>query len=285
MSKEAAYMEKKWIQKFNKWYAKVYAYYYKSVQENPYKVPKMPDDTMLDKIFDEGQKESFDHVLRKFGDLEEIKTAIYEAVKSDLANKKEAEIPEIRQTTEDKLRKILAAAILATEGILIARDREKEIINIFKSKAMSELANKSKLDGRAQAVFATELIKKESVKQTTQAVLDIVNDTTEDKKANKIKKIMEASYRKTDEELIDAVKKGDRKRSGLLAAGYAIIKKTWNTMRDGHVRQTHAVNDRESILIDELFSVGGYPMAFPADSRYGAPVGERINCRCFLTYT
>ena len=34
----------------------------------------------------------------------------------------------------------------------------------------------------------------------------------------------------------------------------------------------------------ELFSVGGFPMEYPMDDRYGAPAGEIINCSCTVIY-
>lgn len=58
----------------------------------------------------------------------------------------------------------------------------------------------------------------------------------------------------------------------------------WNTRRDDRVRPTHVVADRQKRPIDEMFTVGGYALAFPGDTEHGAPPEETVNCRCFLTY-
>jgi len=60
--------------------------------------------------------------------------------------------------------------------------------------------------------------------------------------------------------------------------------KTWITMRDGHVRQTHAEVDGETIPIEDLFLVGESMMRYPHDASLGASVDELANCRCSITY-
>jgi hypothetical protein len=80
-----------------------------------------------------------------------------------------------------------------------------------------------------------------------------------------------------------------------LAAGYAIhnagdtpegepdvevvVEKTWNTMGDDRVRDSHADIDGETVLLDEMFSNN---VDHPSD-RDGEPA-EVYNCRCWLTY-
>lgn len=60
--------------------------------------------------------------------------------------------------------------------------------------------------------------------------------------------------------------------------------KTWNTQRDGKVRQTafHNGIDRKTVEIDSFFEVDGTKAQFPADT--SLPDWERLNCRCYLTY-
>lgn len=59
--------------------------------------------------------------------------------------------------------------------------------------------------------------------------------------------------------------------------------KTWNTMRDDKVRQSHTLVDGKRIGIFEYFNVGGSKMLYPGDT--SAPPEELINCRCVLTYS
>jgi len=61
--------------------------------------------------------------------------------------------------------------------------------------------------------------------------------------------------------------------------------KTWNTMGDDRVRETHWPMDGVRIPIDEMFDVNGYDMMYPGDTDHGAPPEEVINCRCWLTYS
>ena len=60
--------------------------------------------------------------------------------------------------------------------------------------------------------------------------------------------------------------------------------KTWNTQRDGKVRQTafHSNVDRQTVEIDSFFEVNGMKAQFPADTTL--PDWERLNCRCYLLY-
>ena len=62
-------------------------------------------------------------------------------------------------------------------------------------------------------------------------------------------------------------------------------KKTWHTMGDNRVRETHWPMDGVTIGIDEFFDVNGWDMLYPMDGEHGAPPEEIINCRCWVTYS
>lgn len=62
--------------------------------------------------------------------------------------------------------------------------------------------------------------------------------------------------------------------------------KTWVTMRDNKVRETHVVLDGVTIGIDELFQVGDAQMRFPCDEEYAFDSPQEINnCRCCILYS
>lgn len=61
--------------------------------------------------------------------------------------------------------------------------------------------------------------------------------------------------------------------------------KTWLTMLDERVRETHAEVENVTVGINEFFYVGGYPMMRPMDDKHGAPAEEIIGCRCVCRYT
>ena len=60
--------------------------------------------------------------------------------------------------------------------------------------------------------------------------------------------------------------------------------KEWISMRDAHVRKTHAEVDGEVLPIEDLFLVGESLMRFPHDSSLGAGIEELAGCRCSIRY-
>ena len=61
-------------------------------------------------------------------------------------------------------------------------------------------------------------------------------------------------------------------------------RKEWISMRDAHVRKTHAEVDGEVLPIEEPFLVGTSLMRFPKDASLGASDDELIGCRCSARY-
>jgi hypothetical protein len=61
--------------------------------------------------------------------------------------------------------------------------------------------------------------------------------------------------------------------------------KSWNAIKDDRTRDSHFLtSSTDWIGIRDNFIIGGFPMAYPGDSTQGSPVGELINCRCFLKF-
>lgn len=58
--------------------------------------------------------------------------------------------------------------------------------------------------------------------------------------------------------------------------------KIWHTEGDLKVRATHARINNNKVKITEYFIIGNSRASFPGDPKL--PVGERINCRCYLTF-
>ena len=58
--------------------------------------------------------------------------------------------------------------------------------------------------------------------------------------------------------------------------------KTWLSMRDERVRESHWEVDGETIGITEYFIVGGEPMLYPHD--ISASIGNTAGCRCSVVY-
>lgn len=74
------------------------------------------------------------------------------------------------------------------------------------------------------------------------------------------------------------------KEYGEAVAG-GLLLKTWETVGDTHVRETHQEIEGVTLPIDEPFEVGGYYMQYPRDASEGAGAEEIANCRCSLTYS
>jgi len=64
---------------------------------------------------------------------------------------------------------------------------------------------------------------------------------------------------------------------GAVASGATT--KVWLTSRDSHVRGNHDHMEQEAVPINNTFSNGG---RFPSDPSLSA--GERINCRCAMSF-
>ena len=60
--------------------------------------------------------------------------------------------------------------------------------------------------------------------------------------------------------------------------------KTWHTMNDPKVRETHEEVEGQTVGIDEFFQVGSSQMKFPHDWSTDPDPAELINCRCSVEY-
>lgn len=68
-----------------------------------------------------------------------------------------------------------------------------------------------------------------------------------------------------------------------LARGFTT--KTWRTMRDKRVRDTHVKAEGQTVLMDDFFAVGNAQLLFPRDTVNGADFPEElVNCRCWLIF-
>jgi hypothetical protein len=56
--------------------------------------------------------------------------------------------------------------------------------------------------------------------------------------------------------------------------------KRWVAHHDEATRTTHAEADGQTVSLDTPFTVGGWPLQYPAD--HSAPTSETVNCRCVL---
>jgi len=70
------------------------------------------------------------------------------------------------------------------------------------------------------------------------------------------------------------------------SSGMYTFAKTWRSMRDNKVRHTHAAMNGQVVMADQPFtSPSGAMLMFPCDTSLGAPLNERIRCRCVVEYS
>ena len=61
-------------------------------------------------------------------------------------------------------------------------------------------------------------------------------------------------------------------------------KKTWVSMHDNRVRDTHIQADGQTVPVDEPFTLGGGLLMYPTDQSLGVSFSEVVNCRCWAMY-
>lgn len=68
--------------------------------------------------------------------------------------------------------------------------------------------------------------------------------------------------------------------------GMYTFAKKWKTTMDGRERNTHGAMNGQVVLQGEAFiSPSGAMLMFPCDTSLGAPLNERIRCRCVAEYS
>lgn len=58
------------------------------------------------------------------------------------------------------------------------------------------------------------------------------------------------------------------------------MEKTWVTMQDNKVRESHEMANFQTVPISQPYIVGGYSLMYPGDTSMGAPLKEVSGCRC-----
>ena len=61
--------------------------------------------------------------------------------------------------------------------------------------------------------------------------------------------------------------------------------KTWRTVMDNRVRDTHVVMNGVTIPINDVFHLEGGDCYFPRDSQLGMDESEIVSCRCSLSFS
>lgn len=81
-------------------------------------------------------------------------------------------------------------------------------------------------------------------------------------------------------EALSAVNTGINALGERLSLDQLVVTKTWYTRRDDRVREAHAKAEGQEVPQGAYFSIGGWPMEFPGDTR--VPPSLWMNCRCIM---
>ena len=84
----------------------------------------------------------------------------------------------------------------------------------------------------------------------------------------------------TEGEALGAANSGINGVGGFLSNEGLVVTKTWYTRNDTRVRETHAKANGQEVPYSSYFSIDGWPMEYPGDTR--APIGLWANCRCIM---
>lgn len=184
--------------------------------------------------------------------------------------------------TERQIRERLLFALKFENAVLVAISRTElihkydEINNLTRENIVADLAQMyeelflefADLDEEMYAYF---LEFAESVVETTLKNIDDEYFTSYDR-----------AMLIAENEANTSLNHADYKRA--IKEGFT--QKTWKTMEDPAVRQTHKDVENETIPIEEYFLVGDSLMRYPKDLN-GINVQQReiVNCRCSIKYS
>jgi hypothetical protein len=163
-----------------------------------------------------------------------------------------------------------AVHIMSTERGLNAREKQaKQYIKTY-TKSIPE----------PQARIMQDKIRRSEIRAKSEVFRDVEFDKMDEdvlmRKYNDKARVQRA-IRTEAHEQAEAVKVEQAKTFG-------VTEKIWMTQRDNRVRDTgwHNAVDGMRVPIDGEFVAAGMRASHPGDIRL--PIGERINCRCYLTY-
>ena len=179
----------------------------------------------------------------------------------------EMEIPEDDKARRSKLCEELTFMLISLFAMANAEDRDYVV-----SRGVSQYLDILDKNGYNPDRYSGKVERAvESIVDTT-----IKNPDTEyfksDERALLISET-EANMIGNDDSLLEAIAEGK-------------MWKTWNTLRDKRVRETHTEVDGLTIPIDEYFQVGNAELLYPCDEENGWNNPEElVNCRCSLSYS
>ena len=179
----------------------------------------------------------------------------------------EMEIPEDDKARRSKLCEELTFMLISLFAMANAEDRDYVV-----SRGVSQYLDILDKNGYNPDRYS------DKVERAVESIVDttIKNPDTEyfksDERALLISET-EANMIGNDDSLLEAIAEGK-------------MWKTWNTLRDKRVRETHTEVDGLTIPIDEYFQVGNAELLYPCDEENGWNNPEElVNCRCSLSYS
>lgn len=142
--------------------------------------------------------------------------------------------------------------------------------------------------GRQDAMETLDYVVKSSAETATEMqkalFTEIAGETFEDRINRYMENLdVEAIVRVVESEITRDYAAGGRDTAKAVARAGIAVKKTWNTMKDDRVRDTHGPLEGITVDLDSPFVTYDGDQAL-APGGFTLPENN-VNCRCWLTYT
>lgn len=183
-------------------------------------------------------------------------------------------------------KKLLAEQIIAPTSKQIANITAKILNNKWRARAgnisITETNWISEATRNISTRKATEAINRELSKlnfSLQDGKVDIARLNLANSKASQ-----SLSYSESSKETIRDASEDIRQERPKKKARVVVLFKTWLTMQDNRVRDSHKAALGQRVPFDKPFQVGQSLLMYPGDTSLGAALKEIIRCRCWVSY-
>ena len=238
-----------------------------------------------------------DKTMIKVKNLETIYQQILNEVNQTLAPRYDKETEIINESTKTKTKEWMIAVLLLFREQDIQSTPEN-IAKGFNNIAKQRFQTKAISESITQTNWAVEKTKRINTKTITKNMVEQSKEAFDKRRAGDdawkesfatVSALSAFSPREVAPafavDVYELIKDDSFSNAEIIITKFSQEKKTWETVGDNKVRETHLGAERMGAIgIDEYFQVGAYLMMEPGDSSMGAGLEEIINCRCRVVY-
>ena len=292
-TKVKAKLEKALDNDLKKWYISVILFYNSHLGYIPDLPAKYKDD--LQKVLQKHYSRVINiYTITGSQTINQMMSEILTEVETEFRLKTDKKTNEIFDSTIMKAVAIFGAVAVGTDGQIMS---PQEIRSRFRSQASVDFRNKAKGESITATNHSVEKITGTIAKTSTVYLANLAKKASSDYQRgaeykptlNEMSRIAKASQRQSSEGFVKKVAKeidsGNIEDVGLVATGFLVLTKEWETVGDDNVRDTHRETERGgAIPVNQPFVVGNSLMMYPSDDSLGADFKEIVGCRCSAVY-